>query len=577
MKPISVFVSIIVAATSPTIAIGRTRSGSSGDFSAAPPKVLKALKAAPYHLDCAKILSEKSFEKAFIEAADTPGKMLKLIADYGFFDSRRALVALERTFSDFGIESASIDALFEDINPDNGTLPHYLLHRYEDDISPIKAAVIAGDKMLKIAIDTKRLAAFVMRYAENMVSLSSGVEESQSAPGLAHAKVRHAQLASFLKEIKNSSRLEEFQRILSQVITGFVYSQTNQLRKFVELIIEDGRYFRVNTETQTLYVVGRWSKYSNLIFSLGAPALRYYAAPESHPFELLVLSPVAGLVSSYILTFVLSRLEAGGRIQASTLFWKSKLRSLDKSRQHLSEIAASEVVLSAGTSPVKLRRLLQESAYLFDQNGPLNLSTACQRNTCLLTPVQAAYLGHVDALELEVLSDSLKAAVGVSGEVRDSVLQLRASARQILNGKNDYQLKANLAQGISSLRQTLIGATSLTLDTIKKVEQRIKSISDIAQEIDEQLYNKMASLSKEQTATNAIVRNKLDSDLKNLSDVRVNTAAIQALPFMKPEVAKKLEEILAKVPKSNDQTLWVEVSEDLLLLFDRAFPSLEEE
>lgn len=198
----------------------------------------------------------------------------------------------------------------------------------------------------------------------------------------------------------------------------------------------------------------------------------------------------------------------------------------------------------------------------------ISLEQACKKDICELSPLQVAYIGHIDFLELEQLQIQIK-EVFREKSITEQIETLRTMARDVVSDPANYKKQITLRRQLELFAQELDSVRTIRSTLADDLVGRAKKLREAIGKLRAKPYEVAAKeLSDGDIVKFQILMRKLDSELSQLekipSDITKFTARVQRAGEMLERLNKGY---LGQMPTKPED--WKELSENFLVELDR--------
>lgn len=268
--------------------------------------------------------------------------------------------------------------------------------------------------------------------------------------------------------------------------------------------------------------------------------------------------------------FFMTFLGAAGSFMSSAF-----LGSMTTKMRAGGQAAAINVSPEAEFNSGKLKVTVQDLFEKYEEEaklGILSVREACKKDICELTPVEIAYLGHLDILDIKALMENSTGDVRPSNIARlITVAQSEATNLQATPGAYRAHMKF-----MGALNEII---TLFTVDEEKRAAavqalvERIDETTKLIEELTLKPYSyRVQDLTEERLQKNEMLIEKLNSDIATLQAMRFDQNAFDGyLKKIKPFV-ERLKDRLQPMPRTPGQ--WKSAAEEAALILDQMKVSL---
>lgn len=205
-------------------------------------------------------------------------------------------------------------------------------------------------------------------------------------------------------------------------------------------------------------------------------------------------------------------------------------------------------------------------------NGVLSVIKVCDKDICQLNPVELAYLGHLDILEIKALTDAM------TGDVRPTTIvkvidSAQSMAKELADNPESYRAHMRFMGTINDLSKRFTLDTEKRSEAMENLNGRIAKTSEVIRDLKERPYSyDFADLNEERLLKNEMLIQKLNSDLGTLEAMVFDQAAFDKyVETIKPFI-QELKDLLNPRPQTPGQ--WKNAAENSILVLDKMKASL---
>lgn len=489
--------------------------------------------------DCSVLLAgleSDSVEEHFLKAADSQEKMVSLLVDYGFIFSQRFNDALQWVLAKQGLPIYDISSnKLKSLN-----------RRQEKTVVTTLHGLKANYDLSKAAMSD-----LVWQAVDRIVSYFNLAEAS------AQEKIEHLRFTQLVSAAKKSPQRVQFEATMGQHIRESLVATSQNLLEALKNTLQSSDR--------------RWSLRACSLGAVGALAGGAIAAAG------ILCDVDLNMVSDWNQFVFGFGLGVGGVGYVGGNLGLRKGRQWQASRIDWS-LAQLEIGEASAVNEEDSQRLLPPSPLELGHAGSLfqtlhtsasaqilTLAEACQKDVCTLTPVEIAYLGHVDILELKNVFAEFKT---LHQKVKAAVIDTRANARRLLanlNSKTTHMmLSQSLARFIAQLEE-LVKTDGTSLSTF---QDRADQLESRLNQLRARPYEQSAELSDEQVEKYASLMTKIESDLSLLDGIKKEVLRSQQTRY-------KIIETLASFRQIHDRLLdpaipWEGTLQEIMRLLEQA-------
>ncbi len=491
-----------------------------------------AIQSEPYLRDCEGLLDaiqREDVERFLLGQVTSQGQALKLLADYGLIYSHEFKQALLLTVQqrgiqipDFEIKDGKWKSARKSLVPFVDAIVKLAQATPQEFKAFVREVLVNFDKSAQIMPDRERQipALIVHRFVSALLEI-----ENNSVEPTLNVYVRSALLgtAKDLLQRLNRSRPEDwlemdilFRRAMTTLVSallGLVYIQP---------------------------ALNQWSE------SAGN-----YQDPEWHIYVSMLTGGVGGALLGW----------GWGRLS------RRMHRKYLHAAKALPQVPELMVTFDDESQKTFMNSLLdEESTSLRDL--AISMQQVCEaESVCQFTPVQLAYLGHLDldqARGIGLYVESLLQNVGL-GEKFGAI---RAAAEKLRSNSGDYSAQVQFRQVVVTALSNTDKIEGAIRESLQKLDAKIQAMKQERETLDHKLYEYPAGqYSQELVAKNKILLHHLETDLADLDQVRI--AREQILGRF-----DQLRPVLQRVKDSTMNTrgspeMWRESANSVLIILDQ--------
>jgi hypothetical protein len=509
------------------VAVGPTLSG---EVLASPAAPVAPLQSAPYFRSCDGLLDAiqtEDVERFFLGQVQSPEQALKLLADYGVIYTKEFQEAMIITLEQRGLPlPAGFGAKLDDGRSKImqkfalgalriARLPEPDFKVFIGDLlSNLKKVVAAA----KDPTDSTKLSSLVL---SRFVEAITHIENHHVAPTL-NLFVRATLLTTVRKYFESSSKNANF-----GINGGVFYSAVKGAG------------------------VGAWFSVFGWIFDLRHH--QSFIDPDS--------------LLAYELPLITSVL-AGASISAGRRLWADRgpignslrIRRLQPVNDMRSQLESQNEVLAIQGILDDYSQTLTDVAVSIDQ-------VCNSENVCKFNPVQLAYLGHLDLLEVESLGKYIGFTLRSMG-VGDSFAGIRQAAQELRQDPGNYRKQMAFRQIVLTAVENSEQVESQIRESLGKLVGKIQNLKTQLQMLREKTFNfPRQQYSPDLLNKNEIILGKLTTDLATITELQTNQELILSrIELLKPTLNGLKELALSTYRPPED---WKDAASNILLILDR--------
>jgi hypothetical protein len=216
--------------------------------------------------------------------------------------------------------------------------------------------------------------------------------------------------------------------------------------------------------------------------------------------------------------------------------------------------------------PQQLRNLFQDSKKSVTQLA-VSLDEICAApSICRWTPVQLAYLGHLDLVELKMMEFSLRAALA-SLDLDSKFSELREIASQLRARSDNRNAQVQFRQQLLWTVESAIAAQQVVEGQLKNLEDKIENLRRQLLVLRDRAFREFPKqLGSEADSKRRLILGKLDGDLTSLLDLESGRGQILGRFAQIQSVLKKLSDV--NLTGSHPPEDWRAAAAEALVLID---------
>lgn len=194
-----------------------------------------------------------------------------------------------------------------------------------------------------------------------------------------------------------------------------------------------------------------------------------------------------------------------------------------------------------GEAEFSVNGLLDSYAEITDRIV-LRLDKACEKPICELSPVDVAYLGHIEIQEVKALTQS--AAILLGGlSIADRLSKLKSTAQKVLQSPDDLEQRFYLMREIEIFERDFSYDSNRSKSSAAVLAKEVAKVRAWIEKISHKPFAQSTlNLPLEDVNKYEMILIKLRSDLKQLSTLELEqTTAFARLKLLAPAIVKMIE------------------------------------
>jgi hypothetical protein len=199
----------------------------------------------------------------------------------------------------------------------------------------------------------------------------------------------------------------------------------------------------------------------------------------------------------------------------------------------------------------------------------VSLNDVCRASSvCQFTPVQLAYLGHIDLLEIEAKAANLQFLLGSIG-VGEKFSEIRKAANDLRQHPGDYLKQMAFRHMVMTTTSNTMRVESAIRENLRELATLIEAKRKQLEQIRQRLYNfPLQQYSPDLLRKNQIIAVKLDADLETITSVSTNQDQILSrFEKLKPMMERLNALVLNSV---HPPEVWQQAASEILVVLDHA-------
>ncbi len=200
------------------------------------------------------------------------------------------------------------------------------------------------------------------------------------------------------------------------------------------------------------------------------------------------------------------------------------------------------------------------------KDGLLTLEQACETSVCEMTPVQIAYLGHIEIQEIKAAVESASNMLGTLNLV-GALDALQEKARAVIESPDAFDRQFQLLRSVELFERDFSYDPQRSKSAASLLAEKVTAVRELINTLSKKPFSQSTlELHEEDVRKSEMILLKLKSDLKQLHELELEQNRSYTL-------LKKLRPMLVKIadtrPADPDANLWSEYSEQVILLVDQ--------
>lgn len=256
---------------------------------------------------------------------------------------------------------------------------------------------------------------------------------------------------------------------------------------------------------------------------------------------------------------------SGGAATGSWVGWKKFWQ-----RREARGYVIPDTILAGGVS-AKVKSLFDSYKDEAD-SGVWSVAKACETDICKLSPVEIAYLGHLDILDIQTLTE------GTTGDVRPSnILRLienaQAFGKDLAGNPDSFRAHMRFMGALNEIITLFTVDQNARKDAVKLLVKKIDETSGNIRDLKRKPYqSRVQDLTEERLQKNEILIQKLNSDLATLQAMQFDQDAFDKYVERIRPFVDELRSRLEPLPETPGQ--WKSAAEEAALILDKMKASL---
>jgi hypothetical protein len=507
--------------------------------------VPKAIHGQSYFHHCEGLLeaiSQEKVEEFFMGQVQSQEQALRLLADYGIIFTKEFREALLLTLDQRGIKRPELhvtDSVYL------GVVDHPSFYDDDDD----------------------RKAAIRQIYKD----FAHGLVRVAQLPELEFKSFVREVLVNLRRSIDTTEKVDPNLELKSKIVTNFIAAITTIENQYVE-------------PTLNLFIRTAILDLVRGPMMEGAYTGRDYSDDTGLTGVWVLAGGVLGLALSVVLVLgteadnpgigmlTLIGTSGGGGILGG-VYGARRLGIHDRRMAPLRALRNNlqfHVAMDDGTAVSTVRNLLEDYEQTSIALG-VTMDQVCQTgNICKFSPVQLAYLGHLDMLHMEAVSDFVGFSLS-SVHLDDRFRQIRSATENLRANPGDYRAQLSFRQVVVTTQEQFAASETAIREALPQLAEHVERGKQQIAGLKKSLFQfPSAQYSEDLINKNQILRAKLQTDLQTLVDVQTNQEKILArIEALRPQLDRLSEFVLGADHSDAD---WKKSAGDMLVFLDQTQP-----
>lgn len=486
-------------------------------------------------VDCNLFLENSTagkIEEFFLSQATTEEDMTQLLTEYGLVASQRFNEALQLLVQEQGAPLEDVKVLTsksKNKNKATNSASGVSLTREES-----KKFILALEKFKSIyELRGAEASTFVHQLIERVISLASAGKE------LPVAQVEHHRLSRLAQAARSSSQRDLFEKVIADHIRQTLMLTSNALIEVLKV-----GWFQKNLDLKSLGIVA-----GGILPIVGIDFTIFQFVGLDDLMSEPLLGPLWCLMHWVVVPI-------GGAIGYD--FGEHLGKRLAKKKTQIYQLEGSSKPLLASNFYDVIEKPLSAKV--------IGLGAACSGDVCDITPVEMAYIGHLDLVELEIAFNELKKSFQ-DDDLKGLTKIIREQALILLEKSDSVAAQLRLAHAISKLNQSLQNSRSVRGAAIDLLVSRVERTKRNMELLQEKAYGDSRELSHDRLEKYIMYMAKAETDLATVGQLRISTDVLAARQKELEDLIALWNQLIGEMPRSSKN--WQDFAEKVSFALDR--------